>query len=60
MGGNMQVDLINHFGVFMGSGDDDNFFGNSHFTHQGYKSMVGKVGVYELVQFLLYNFFLRS
>ena len=56
----MQVDLINHFGVFMGSGDDDNFFGNSHFTHQGYKSMVGKVGVYELVQFLLYNFFLRS
>lgn len=29
----MQVDLINHFGVFMGSGDNYNFFGNSLFEH---------------------------
>lgn len=49
MGGNMQINRIYHFSVFMGSGDDDNFFGNSHFTHQGYKSMAGKVSVYELV-----------
>ena len=29
----MQVDLINHFGVFMGSGDNYNFFGNSLFLN---------------------------
>ena len=48
MGGNMQINRIYHFSVSWAVAMIDNFLG-FHFTHQGYKSMAGKVSVYELV-----------
>ena len=54
-GRDMQINLIYHFGIFIGGCNDYYLFRNAHFTHQSNKSVTGNVCMYKFVLLFLYS-----